>query len=296
MTKSANSSVERTASALGDLVGEFRDEIGRSPSLGELLEVIGLSVPSGDAMGGVPVPLRLAATMANGKRYRERVTSRVDDLNDAVFALAANLLAGVGEDLRLSDGSVLADDVAAHLLAALQHSDAVLADARCDDVGSLVVVGPKKSTRAAIGDVVAIPANEGGFHFATIVARNRFGTAIGVWRGIRTTPVVRTADEPIALRVLYTDEYSIRDGTWPIAGHSQQALSLFPAEPEFYYPPSDDHPATSPKLGEFGSAVTANGSRRDVSREEAERIGLLDGRYQQVYSGRIVADELAARS
>jgi hypothetical protein len=58
---------------LSAVVEEFTDEIGGPPTLGELLEIIVLSVPSvGPAVAEIPRPLELRAKVTPNRWYRSR--------------------------------------------------------------------------------------------------------------------------------------------------------------------------------------------------------------------------------
>jgi hypothetical protein len=146
--------------------------------------------------------------------------------------------------------------------------------------------------RTSIGDVIAIPSRTGNYHFASILLRNRVGTGLGVWRERRKVPALDNSLTPSASRIVFTDEVAIRSGAWPVVGHSDAARSLFPEDPESYYYPSSIHYPGVPRIGEFGSAERSDGTLRDVSREEAERVGLLDGTYQQGYISDYLPDIL----
>lgn len=75
-------------------------------------------------------------------------------------------------------------------------------------------------------------------------------------------------------------------------GHDENLLLAFPAQPEIYHRPQPLIPGVSP-VGRFGAAETADRKLRDVSREEAERLGLLNPGFRQTYPSPILVKELS---
>jgi len=241
-------------------VAEMADELGGPPTLAEFLEVLGWA----SADGG---PSRFAVTLVGGEPYRSESPSRVPDLDDDVFAEAGEYAHGLG-------GAKLAD----FLLAELRGGRIILADVEPDEIGGLTVETPRKRVaKPKPGDVVAIPAAAGGYRPAVVLARNRFGTALGLFTGISPNGQVgRLRSAPG--RPVYTDESLIKDGTWPVVDHDESLLELFPADPPIYHRPNA-WPGID--TGEFGAAETADGTMTPISEDEAGELGLTDGTYRQ---------------
>jgi hypothetical protein len=123
--------------------------------------------------------------------------------------------------------------------------------------------------------VLAIPALDGVYHLALVIARNRFGTALGPLRGGTAFPRLDGSERYQAgSRPIYTDEQLIADGAWPIVGHADDLLSLFPGEPELYHAP-DLLWSGRQQIGEFAAAESPTGAMRQLDRREAERVGVL---------------------
>lgn len=241
-------------------VAEMADELGGPPTLAEFLEVLGWA----SADGG---PSRFAVTLAGGRPYRSESPSRVPDLDDDVFAEAGEYAHGLG-------GAELAD----FLLAELRGGRIILADVEPDEIGGLTVETPRKRVaKPKPGDVVAIPAAAGGYRPAVVLARNRFGTALGLFTGISPNGQVgRLRSAPG--QPVYTDESLIKDGTWPVVDHDESLLELFPADPPIYHRPNA-WPGID--TGEFGAAESADGTMTPISEDEAREFGLTDGTYRQ---------------
>jgi hypothetical protein len=251
---------------LAEVAAEMADELGGPPTLAELLEVLGWSVPTD---GDLTQPARFTATLAGGKSYRSDTPSRVGDLDDGVFAEAAehlNTLAPVD-----------AERLAAAVLEELRSGRVILADVEPDELRGLAVETPKKRvTKPKLGDVVAIPAAAGGYRPAVVLARNRFGTALGLFDGIsRNGRVGRLRDAP--RHPVYTEESLIKNGTWPVVDHDDSLRELFPADPPIYHRPNAWRGIDT---GEFGAAETADGTVTPISQDEAREVGIADGTYR----------------
>jgi hypothetical protein len=244
-------------------VAEMADELGGPPTLAEFLEVLNWSSSDG----------RFVATVS-GKPYRSSSPSRVGDLGDAVFEDAREYLAG-GPD------AVLAD---------LRAGQVILADVEPGEIGGLTVETPKKRVaRPKPGDVVAIPVS-GGYRPAVVLTRNRFGTALGLFRGVSPNGQVgRLRGAPG--RHVYTDETLIKNGTWPVVDHDESLSGLFPADPPIYH-----KPGAWPGIdtGEYGAAETAEGSMTPLSASEAAAVGLTDGTYRQTMNSAFLQKQLDA--
>lgn len=132
---------------------------------------------------------------------------------------------------------------------------------------------------------MAIPAAGGGYHLAVLLTLDRIGVALGLLRGTFPVPRVEGAEHRhVRPRPVYSDGELIEDGTWQIVGHDEGLLRLFPSEPEIYHAPGLTVPGID--FGEFDLAdLPTPGRLRQVSREEAEEVGLLDGSYRQLCFG-----------
>lgn len=291
MNGDERTSLDAAAVVMRSVIDEFRQEEDGYPTLAELLEIIGLSVPATESLGEVITPINFHATVG-GRPYRSSRQSRVGGLNDAAFIEAAALLTMMGEDLARAGSGASTDDICEYLLVVIKQAGITFDDVRPADIGRLGVVGPTRGVRATIGDVIAIPSRQGDFHFASVLVKNRVGTGLGVWRERRRVPALDKSVIPSASRVVFTDEVAIRSGAWPVVGHDEAARSLFPDDPETYYYPSTVHYPGVPRIGEFGSAERSDGTLRDVSRDEAQRVGLLDGTYERGYLSDYLPDVL----
>ncbi|GID96547.1 hypothetical protein ACFQFC_18080 [Amorphoplanes digitatis] len=269
----------RAGRLIYEIVVEFTDEMAGPPTLAELLEIIS----SGMADGGHPP--KLDAVLRDGRRpAKSGRPSRAGDLNDAVFVLAANLLAGLTS---ASDGRP--DTVSAALVTALHDAGVILADATAEDVTAITTASRQPSRKYRIGDLVALQATGGGFHVAVVAARNRFGTAIAVVKGVQPTDAA-PAGPVVIERNYYTDDQGLHDGGWFLLGHDD---SLIPAaEPEFYYAPV---PWDPDEAGEYGLAESPGGATRLLSAEEAAAVGVDQPGFTQVWGEKELADHLNSR-
>ena len=290
------------------LIEELGEGLDTAPTFQEFLDVLAWSAPEhGDSvLGGLASPVSFTATLASGRPYRSATPSRVRDLGDAVFVAATDFLAAAvpqGADPAAADAAqpdaVPPDATAAtmELITRLLHeADPEFADVSAADIAAIAVRGAKnKATRLTVGDIVAIPAIGGGFHLTVVLARNSFGTALGILRGVHRRPAAdpQLPLEPSGVHV-YTDEQLVKQGEWQVVGRDAALLAGFAAEPEIYHAPrSGVSVRGSAFVGPNGAAETAGGVLRQIDAEEAARVGLTDGTYRQVRLGEYLPNFLA---
>lgn len=270
------------AAGLAEVAGGFTEEVVDSPTLAELLEIIGWSLPvHSDATDGTfTAPLTIRANLKGNKRYRSERASRVPELNDNVFEEAAQHHNVLVERIRQADGApVTPQRFVAAVLQVLRTGRVPLADVSGDEIRKLTAEVPKKRVaKPRPGDVVAIPAAPGGHRFAVVLTQNRFGTALGLFDGIssRERPAFRSP-RPYPV---YTEDSLVKKGEWKIIGHDEELPKLFPTDPPIYH-----RPAAWPGIdtGDFGAAETADGTLRLIGAEEARAVGLSDGSYRTSY-------------
>jgi hypothetical protein len=215
------------------------------------------------------------------RTYTSDRASRVGELNDAVFVDLTDLLADLAAGIHKTTGRpVPAAELASSLLTVLSGADIAFADLHSAQLRGLTAAAAKRARKPAVGDVLAIPTAGGGYHVAVVVQRNRFGTAVGVFDGTSTVPAV-PAVRRVMPRPFHTDDQSVLDGDWKVAGHDEELLALFPKDPEIYHQPPSQVPGVD--LGEFGAAETDAGVLRLIDEDEAREVGLLDGTYQQTH-------------
>jgi hypothetical protein len=300
----------RLAAALREVSEDFEEEVGRRPTCAEFFEVLaeGLRETPDDTLGDVTtanvLALRPTPPCADAAGGEE---SAVGELNDNVFNLAADLMAETAARLRADSAEApTLDALCAALTAALRLCpDELFTGARPAEVtavgaeveGKKKRGGKKRASRA--GDIVAIPAGGGGYYTAVVVAKNIFGTAYGIFEG--QTPlegVSASGRAPLAKpNTLYSGDRFVGKGRWKIVGHDDAALAHFPAEPELYHRPG--LPEWLSK-GAFGAAQHPKEDKfRDLSKEEAEELGLLSepgpGSYKGVFQEEAFEQYLDAR-
>ncbi|HEY1574646.1 MAG TPA: hypothetical protein VGG05_25165 [Pseudonocardiaceae bacterium] len=275
------------ADGLAEVAVEFADELGSAPTFAEFLEILGWSLPDSD----LPTPLPLRAVMKGNKRYAGPGPSRVGELNDNVFEEARAALVPLFGVLK---GSITPESFASVLLRMVNGGRIGFADIDGADVRKVVADVPKKRVaKAEIGDVLAIPVS-GGHRIGVVVAKNRFGSALGLFEGLsptgRLTAQLRAAPRKYPV---YTEESLVKNGTWQIVGHDDTLVELFPADPEIYH-----KPGAWPGIdtGEFGAAEPADGPLRLIDAAEAREVGLSDGTYRQTYPAAFLQKVLAERS
>ncbi|NGN69267.1 hypothetical protein G5C51_35945 [Streptomyces sp. A7024] len=148
----------------------------------------------------------------------------------------------------------------------------------------------KKKSGPAVGDILAVPAANGEFHFAVVLAaEDAFGLPLGFLRGSYETqewPPASAAAPDVRPHAVYTDDDAVRSGDWTVVAHEPALVPRF-RPPEIYHAAGADADlmelmGESGSVGQFGMAETADGSTRQLDEAEARAIGLLDGSYDQV--------------
>lgn len=274
----------RSASeALDHVFQAFVEEIGEEPTLGEFLEILGLSFqPDENLLPGAPFPLLFKAKKTGNRWYKAESSERVASLNDNTFNEAGDflnlLVAGSGAD-PTHPSSVA--DLADHVLDVLQFADRAFSDIAAQGLQALVAPAAKKTARVTVGDVVAIPAVPRGHHLAIVLCEDQMGTAVGLLEGVFSPPRVGDIGSHRARHIpVYTGPRLIKNRTWPIVGHYPELLELFPDPPEVYWQAKT---SWGEEYGEYGGAGKPDGEVRLLDKAEAEAVGLLDGTYRQTY-------------
>jgi hypothetical protein len=225
-----------------------------------------------------------ALTLECGERGEAAgVPSEVPGLNDSIFVDGADLLVELSDAFAEDEGRApTLAEICRLLERALQGVDSTLITHPPTGVKIGAMVSRKQRAPGKVGDIVAIPAKDGRNFIAVIVARNRFGIALGLFKGTNDAgPISIHSHAPVEKYPVYTGKEFIESGRWKIVGHDDELLSLFPAEPEIYHYQLKDQP--KPGIGPYGSGETAEGRLRDLSKEEAEEIGLHSEEYRAIY-------------
>lgn len=288
---------DTAAKGFAEVAAEFRELLGGAPTLAEFLAVLGWAVPAdSDATDGTfPLPLEFTVRLRGNKRYRAPAESRVGDLDDNLYVETSDLAVALLDRLRAESGEpVTPQGFASAVLEVLRTGRIDLADVAPENIQELVAkVAAKRVAKPPVGTIVAIPAAQGGYHGAVVVARNRFGTALGLFNGISTTGRL-TEDQRRAPKrfPVYTGDDLVKKGEWPIVGHDEGLLELFPANPEIYHKPSRG-PDVDADTGQFGAAETADTEAlRLIDADEAAAVGLANGQYRAVYLPRYLRKRL----
>lgn len=294
--------VSFTRQFLTEIVDEFQEEIGRKPSVNELLEILswGLKSFSNSEIEDFYSPNFVCLEpkfQVSGKTKLSRkgnvesleddnLDLGVGDLNDNVFVLASDFMSDLASAIKSDLGKTpTLDEFSNILLAGLMESDEnLLLDVNFKKKISEIKFKFNKGKKISVqpGDIVAIPAKNGNFFLACIVAKNSFGTAYGFFQGTFTLRPNPLGEHPnICKYPIYSGDDFIASGRWKIIGRDESILSSFPDEPEIYH--ANQIIDIGIHIGKYGSGETASGVMRDLTKEEAEEIGLLSNDYQQVY-------------
>jgi hypothetical protein len=273
----------------------FTDETRRRPSSLALFEVLtwGLQSCRDDALLEVHPAniIKLEPKLKRGTKRSnigsslEARESAVLDLNDNIFVIATEFISDLVNIIKTDTGQSPALDELCEALVKELH--------RCEDdllvdIAPAHIVGIQAKLRkqgkivSKIGDIVAIPAKDGEYFIGCVLAKNTFGTAYGFFEGTsQSKPVSAASHSPAKRYPIYSGDDFIASGRWKIMGHDANLLTLFPAEPEIYH--RENIISDGPEIGPYGAGETASGRLRQLTKEEAEELGLLSGAYSQVY-------------
>jgi hypothetical protein len=277
------------AESFAGIAAEFGEIFGTPATLAEFLEILGWAIPlDSDATdGSFLLPLEYTVRLRGHKRYRSSTASRVGELGDHLFVEACDHTTALIERMHAENGAqVTPQQFALAVLAVLRTGRVTFADVNVDDIRELSANVPsKRIAKPRVGDVIAIPARRGGYHMAVVVARNRFGTALGLFNGISAHGRL-TGDLCRSPRrfPVYTGDDQVKKGVWKVVEHDESLLALFPANPEIYHRPGTWE-SVGIYTGQFGAAESAgNDPLRMIDDAEAVAVGLTDGTYRSAYT------------
>lgn len=210
--------------------------------------------------------------------------SVIDDIDDHGFVLATELIVELCQEVeKLAGQKPTIDDLCELLTWGLRGCSLdLLADVNTSNV---LRIEAKLKKRGKItlkpGDIVAIPAKDGGWHLVVFITKNRFGFAYGILLGRHALKPPSPQWQPEALaHPIYSGQRAVASGRWQVVGNNPDLLALFPSDPPIYHSkmswPNED------QIGPFGSAESASDRLRPISKQEAKEVGLLTGEYRCV--------------
>jgi hypothetical protein len=284
--------VKLAVKGIKEVAGEFADEIGRKPSTAELLELLLWGLRAGDKEKFSDVQVSNLVTLrpqfAAGSKPSDSAaaaenSSALAELNDATFVAASDFIGELVAAMNSAPGRLpTLPELCDLLVAGLQECGDSLSDGG-QVAGIKAEIRKAKKIKPAVGDIVAIPAANGEFHIAVLLAKNAFGTAFGLFKGTRKPrPISKDPPPPVLLPPLYSDDRQIESGRWLVIDHDDSLRELFPADPEIFHRQHADQP--NPALGPHGAGETAAGRLRPLTKEEAEKVGLLRDDFRQTYA------------
>jgi hypothetical protein len=291
---------------LRELCGEIVDSLGRKPMVVELVEVVAhaartsaegtFSDPPTETLERFELKFRAGSRSALSPEEIESARKSLGEFSDAAFVAASDLVRDLSRMIGTEMGRALSMmELGALLLEGLRRcGEDLAAGVRPGDILS-IKPKTKKKIVSTVGDLVAIPAQDERFFIASVLTKNRFGTAYGFFRGARDARPFSPANHPEPHPFpIYSGERGIAQGRWKIIGHDKELLRLFPAEPEVYHSKSSVLNADDSKIGPYGAAENGKGELRSVSEEEASRVGLLSDEYRQTYTEDFLETRLPA--
>ncbi|MFF3379929.1 hypothetical protein ACFYXF_44120 [Streptomyces sp. NPDC002680] len=270
---------------LAAILLEFSEMVGSSPSLKEFLQLLEWSWD-----GVYSTPLAFKATLTDGTVYSGPEGSRVPELGDSMFTDMADILADLSDER--SGRPVSPSDLVDILLPFINDEAVNLVDVSSGDVSRLSIAVTGSATEPEVGDILAIPA-DGIWYAVIVVARNRFGVAVGIFREEFDSLASVHPQLSVAWQFpVYSDDAQVLNGSWEVVGHDESLLAAFPVEPEIYHSPIPVWPGRD--FGEFGAAETPAGDIRLIGSGEARAVGIMDGSYRQSYSSEFLQQSMGS--
>ena len=189
-----DSGLDSLARGWAELISQFADETGRLPSGSELAEVLTWAFRSfADRVGGFPphTVVEAVRVQSSGDRAVKpesekragEIASEVDQLNNSVFVIAADLVSEAVAALARPGGRPSAQAVLRLLHDGLEQARASKLVELPDDSAEhwkIRAPGKKARMRIRVGDIVAVPVGPDRYRHVIVVAKNRFGTAAGI--------------------------------------------------------------------------------------------------------------------
>jgi hypothetical protein len=291
---------------LEEISQEIGDATGQMPTLYQLLDVLAQTLRwgSSDIISDISVNniQELSPKIKAGRGVKDRKNilqkdSDVSDFTDSVWVVASDVISNLSARIHADTGERPTIRELCTLLATgiNQCRHQIVSDVNQGDVVDIVCKVKKAGKiKVNIADIVAIRTQTGKVHKACVLAKNRFGVAYGFFDAeIVGGKVLFTNQPKVRKYPIYSAESSVESGAWPIIGHDERLLDLFPKDPEIFHNKKSSINLNNPKIGPFGSGETSAGSLRDLTEDEAEEIGLLGGGYRQTYIPEFLEKRLA---
>jgi hypothetical protein len=213
--------------------------------------------------------------------------SRLHSLDDNCFALATEMVTALSEEFEKEmAGKPTIEELCELLAHGIRGCSAdILSNVNAQSITALnAVVDRRKKVIVAPGDVIAVPAKRGGFHFVVFITKNRFGWAFGLLQGWSHAPrVTRTWKAKPVKHPIYSGIDSIVSGRWRIVENRTDLMPMFPSHPEIFYTSALAPEDADPKPGRYGCAISADGRGRRLTKREATEIGLDTNEYDIVF-------------
>lgn len=219
--------------------------------------------------------------------------SIISELNDNCFVITTEFFVDLCKEVEQEAGRKPTLDELCELLTwGLKGINTeILSDVNINSVESIIAKCRKKKRRVSVGDLVAVPADNGQWYLGVYIATNRFGCAYGFFKGTWPLRPIDSNHEPLPLLpIVNSGTNAIIEGKWKIIGNSPSLLKLFPSELEIYHY-KKDHPDNA-SIGPFGSAEKVDGQLREIDENEGKTVGLHSGIYRPTVIEDLVSNYL----
>lgn len=266
---------------LDSIVEAFYDETGKYPTVAEFFSLLLWAMkttPIGDRIddniaGLEGIAVRLEARVVQVKY--QQVFKHVGELNDDCFSRSADYVANIAKS------GVSLQAMLDHVVAELKEGKKNVFDGATNGEvqQAHAILSEKKRPRIKRGDVISIPLDMQSFAIGIMTDKTPFGIAL--WIYSKRFEHLAPADlKQIGILPVpeFTENSALDKGRWKILFNDESLLSVLPGKIERFHRPEQEN--TKP----FGVAETPEGELRKLTKEEAERLGVLEKGFEQAFT------------
>jgi len=210
------------------------------------------------------------------------ISNKISNLGDGIFSAAATFLVEISCLVQEHTEKLpTLRDFCLILIKSMNHYEMSLFRGYSD------IKSDSKKIRKIIlspGDIVLVPSDNHLYFILAFLTTNQFGLAYGVFRRKfkeLDININRITELSIRKYPVYSGNQFIANGNWRIIGNNPKVLSLFHKNPEIFH--NKQYHKDNEDIDPFGSGESPDGTLRDLTQQEAVKIGLFTENYETSY-------------